>query len=190
MTTLVGILIGIPIGAIIAIAIMNQKKKPKIRNIEINGMGVPLNKFTPRAQQVLSLAKEEAERLRHNYLGTEHLLLGLIKLGQGVAVAVLDCMSLNLDKARSEVVKYSPTKNYQESELPPTDGLKTVVQFSAQEASALHYNYIGTEHLLLGLLREGEGLAGQVLNGLDIDSDIVRNEVLKALDPNYIPPEK
>ncbi|MCJ8331987.1 MAG: ATP-dependent Clp protease ATP-binding subunit [Lentisphaeria bacterium] len=156
-----------------------------------DGFDQPLNKFTPRAQQVLTLAKKEAKRFGHDYLGTEHLLLGLIKLGQGVAVSVLQNMNLDLETVRLEVEKHSPSsgQTMQEGDIPPTPRVKKVLQLAAQEASALHYNYIGTEHILLGLLREGEGVAAQILRNLDIDAEAVRNEVLKALDPNFIPPE-
>ncbi len=152
---------------------------------------LPINNFTPRAQQVLNLAKKEALHFGHDCIGTEHLLLGLIKLGQGVAVAVLQSMNLDLETVRMEVEKRSApsTNTMNEGEIPPTPRAKKVLQLAAQEARALNYNYIGTEHILLGLLREGEGAAAQILRSLDVDAEAVRNEVLKALDPNFIPPE-
>jgi ATP-dependent Clp protease ATP-binding subunit ClpC len=152
---------------------------------------LPINNFTPRAQQVLSLAKKEALHFGHDYVGTEHLLLGLIKLGQGVAVAVLQSMNLDLETVRLEVEKRTQPSagTMQDGEIPPTPRAKKVLQLAAQEARSLNYNYIGTEHILLGLLREGEGAAAQILRSLDVDADAVRNEVLKALDPNFIPPE-
>ncbi len=151
----------------------------------------PMNNFTPRAQQVLSLAKKEAKRFGHDYVGTEHLLLGLIKLGQGVAVAVLQAMNLDLESVRMEVEKRSGAggSTMQEGELPFTGRVKKVLHLASAEARSLNYNYIGTEHILLGLLKEGEGVAAQILASLDIDVETVRTEVLKALDPNFIPPD-
>ena len=151
----------------------------------------PMNNFTPRAQQVLSLAKKEARRFGHDYVGTEHILLGLIKLGQGVAVSVLQSMNLDLDTVRMEVEKHSGTggATMQEGDIPYTPRVKKVLQLAASEARSLNYNYIGTEHILLGLLKEGEGVAAKILRSLDVDAETVRTEVLRALDPNFIPPE-
>ena len=150
-----------------------------------------MNNFTPRAQQVLALAKREARRFGHNYVGTEHVLLGLIKLGQGVAVAALQAMGLDLETVRYEVEKHSgPGQDTQQEGTPPvTPRVKRVIALAAKEARALNYNYIGTEHLLLGLLREGDGVAARILRNLNVDADAVRNEVMKALDPNYLPSE-
>ncbi len=150
-----------------------------------------MNNFTPRAQQVLALAKREARRFGHNYVGTEHLLLGLIKLGQGVAVAALQAMGLDLETVRFEVEKHSgPGQTTKMEGNPPvTPRVKRVIALAAKEARALNYNYIGTEHLLLGLLREGDGVAARILRNLNVDADAVRNEVMKALDPNYLPAE-
>ena len=148
-----------------------------------------MNNFTPRAQQVLVLAKREAKRFGHNYVGTEHLLLGLIKLGQGVAVAALQAMGLDLETVRFEVEKHSgPGSQTQvEGDPPLTPRVKRVLALAAKEARALNYNYIGTEHILLGLLREGDGVAARILKSLNVDADAVRHEVMKALDPNYLP---
>ena len=150
-----------------------------------------MHNFTPRAQQVMALAKREAKRFGHNYVGTEHLLLGLIKLGQGVAVAALQAMGLDLETVRYEVEKHSgPGQNTQvEGDPPVTPRVKRVIALAAKEARALNYNYIGTEHILLGLLREGDGVAARILRSLNVDADAVRNQVMKALDPNYLPSE-
>lgn len=150
-----------------------------------------MSNFTPRAQQVIELAKREARRFGHNYVGTEHVLLGLIKLGQGVAVAALQAMGLDLETVRYEVEKHSgPSQDTQlEGDPPVTPRVKRVIALAAKEARALNYNYIGTEHILLGLLREGEGVAARILRNLNVDADAVRNEVMKALDPNYLPSE-
>ncbi len=156
-----------------------------------DGFAFAMNNFTPRAQQVLVLAKREAKRFGHNYVGTEHLLLGLIKLGQGVAVAALEAMGLDLETVRFEVEKHSaPGDSTQVAGDPPlTVRVKKVLALAAKEAQGLNYNYIGTEHLLLGLLREGDGVAARILRNLNVDADAVRGHVMKALDPNYLPPE-
>jgi ATP-dependent Clp protease ATP-binding subunit ClpC len=150
-----------------------------------------MNDFTPRAQQVLALARKEAERFNHNYVGTEHLLLGLIKLGQGVAVNVLQTMGLDLERVRMEVEKHvgPPPEIKMVGNIPYTPRVKKVLALAGKEAQALHHSYVGTEHLLLGLLREGEGVAARVLKSLEVDPARTRNEILKELDPNYTPPE-
>ena len=120
-----------------------------------------MSDFTPRAQQVLALARKEAERFKHDYVGTEHLLLGLIKLGQGVAVDVLQRMGLDLERVRMEVEKHvgsHPAPNMM-GNIPYTPRVKKVLALAGKEAKALNHSYVGTEHILLGLLREGEGVA-------------------------------
>jgi ATP-dependent Clp protease ATP-binding subunit ClpC len=146
-----------------------------------------MNNFTPRAQQVLALARKEAERFNHNYVGTEHLLLGLIKLGQGVAVSVLQKMGLDLESVRLEVEKEVGTGGDQKvtGNVPYTPRVKKVLALASKEAKALNHSYVGTEHLLLGLLREGEGVASRVLKSLDVDVERCRQEVLKELDPSF-----
>ena len=146
-----------------------------------------MNNFTPRAQQVLALARKEADRLNHNFLGTEHLLLGLIKLGQGVAVNVLQRMGLDLDTVRLEVEKKVGTGPDQKmiGNIPYTPRVKKVLALAKREAKAMNHTYVGTEHILLGLLREGDGVGAQVLKDLDIDIEQARQEILKELDPNY-----
>src|SRR6266403_2240141 len=150
-----------------------------------------MNNFTPRAQQVLALARKEADRFNHNYVGTEHLLLGFIKLGQGVAVNVLQKMGLDLETVRMEVEKHvgSPPETKMIGNIPYTPRVKKVLALAGKEAQALHYSYVGTEHILLGLLREGEGVAARVLKSLEVDPARTRNEILKELDPNFAPPE-
>src|SRR5580704_7274136 len=151
----------------------------------------PMNNFTPRAQQVLALARKEAERFNHHYVGTEHLLLGLINLGQGVAVNVLQRMGLDLEGVRMEVEKHvGPHPEAKMiGNIPYTPRVKKVLALAGKEAKALNHSYVGTEHILLGLLREGEGIAARVLKSLEVDPARTRNEVLKALDPNFTPPE-
>src|SRR6516165_7118538 len=150
-----------------------------------------MNNFTPRVQQVLALASKEAERFNHNYVGTEHLLLGLIKLGQGVAVNVLQKMGLDLERVRMEVEKHvgSSPETKMIGNIPYTPRVKKVLALAGKEAQALHHSYVGTEHILLGLLREGEGVAARVLKSLEVDPARTRNEILKELDPNFTPPE-
>src|SRR3974377_240702 len=150
-----------------------------------------MSNFTPRAQQVLALARKEADRFNHNFLGTEHLLLGLIKLGQGVAVNVLQKMGLDLETVRHEVEKQGGTGPDQKmiGNIPYTPRVKKVLALAGKEAKALNHSYVGTEHILLGLLREGEGVAAVVLKNLEVDIEKTRNEILKELDPNFTPPE-
>ncbi|NBB79370.1 MAG: AAA domain-containing protein [Verrucomicrobia bacterium] len=147
----------------------------------------PMNNFTPRAQQVLALARKEADRFHHNYVGTEHLLLGLINLGQGVAVNVLQKMGLDLQTVRTAVEKQVGTgpESKPSGNIPYTPRVKKVLALAGKEAKALNHSYVGTEHILLGLLREGEGVAARVLKSLDIDIERCRNEILAELDPNF-----
>ncbi len=142
------------------------------------------DKFTNRAKQVIKLAKKEAQRLNHNYLGTEHVLLGLLKLGQGIAVNVLRNMNLDYEAIRAEVEKivgFGPEiQVYGDPAL--TGKVKKVFDFANEEAANLNHNYVGTEHLLLALLRQTDGVAAQVLENLNINLKEVRKEVLKELE--------
>ena len=147
----------------------------------------PLANFTPRAQQVLALAHKEADRFHHHFIGTEHVLLGLISLGQGVAVNVLQKLGLNLETVRLEVEKQVGTGPDQTSRamIPYTPRVKKVLALAAKEASMLNHTYVGTEHILLGLLREGNGVASVVLKNFGVDVEKTRQEILKELDPNF-----
>ncbi len=142
------------------------------------------DKFTNRAKQVIKLAKKEAQRMNHNYLGTEHILLGLLKLGQGIAVNVLRGMSIDYETVRQEVerlVGFGPELQlYGEPAL--TGKVKKVIEYANEEAATLNHNYVGTEHLLLGLLRQTDGVAVQVLENLNVNLKDVRKEVLKELE--------
>ncbi|MBS3903996.1 MAG: ATP-dependent Clp protease ATP-binding subunit [Simkania sp.] len=142
------------------------------------------DKFTNRAKQVIKLAKKEAQRLNHNYLGTEHVLLGLLKLGQGIAVNVLRNLNLDYDTVRAEVerlVGFGPEiQVYGDPAL--TGKVKKVFEFANEEAASLNHNYVGTEHLLLALLRQTDGVAAQVLENLNVNLKDVRREVLKELE--------
>ncbi len=146
-----------------------------------------MNNFTPRAQQVLALARKEADRFHHNYVGTEHLLLGLIKLGQGVAVSVLQKMGLDLETVRGAVEKQVGVGQESKAQpsIPYTPRVKKVLALAGKEAKALNHSYVGTEHILLGLLREGEGVAARVLKSLEVDIERTRNEILRELDPQF-----
>jgi ATP-dependent Clp protease ATP-binding subunit ClpC len=142
------------------------------------------DKFTNRAKQVIKLAKKEAQRLNHNYLGTEHVLLGLMKLGQGIAVNVLRNMNLDYEVIRAEIEKivgFGPEiQVYGDPAL--TGKVKKVFEFANEEAANLNHNYVGTEHLLLALLRQTDGVAAQVLENLNVNLKEIRKEVLKELE--------
>ena len=140
-------------------------------------------RFTDRARKVMALANQEAQRFNHEYVGTEHVLLGLVKEGQGVAANVLHNLQVDLKKIRLEVekiVKSGPAMVTM-GKLPQTPRAKKVIEFAIEEARNLGHNYVGTEHLLLGLLREHDGVAAQVLMNLGLKLDDVRAEVLNIL---------
>ncbi len=141
------------------------------------------NRFTERARKVIILAKEEAKRFNHDYIGTEHILLGLVREGEGVAAAVLRSLGLSSENIRLEVerlVQPGPS-TIVSGDIPFTPKAKKVIELAMDEARSLGHNYIGTEHLLLGLIREGEGVASQVLLNLGLDLAKVRSEVMALL---------
>ncbi len=141
------------------------------------------DRFTERARKVIILAKEEAKRFNHDYIGTEHILLGLIKEGESVAAAVLQNLGLSLDTIRLEVeklVQFGPS-TIVSGDIPFTPKAKKVIELAMDEARRLGHNYIGTEHLLLGLIKEGEGVASHVLMNLGLNLNKVRSEVIKLL---------
>ncbi|HEV3145539.1 MAG TPA: Clp protease N-terminal domain-containing protein, partial [Gemmataceae bacterium] len=145
-------------------------------------------RFTDRARKVMQLANQEAQRFNHEYIGTEHILLGLVKEGSGVAANVLKNLDIDLRKIRLEVEKIVQTGTGSEmvtmGKLPHTPRAKKVIEYSIEEARNLGHNYVGTEHLLLGLLREQEGVAAQVLMNLGLKLEDVREEVLNLLGHN------
>ena len=147
--------------------------------------------FTPRAQRAIELARKEADSFNHPYVGTEHLLLGLIALGEGVAVSVLERMGVSLESVRLEVEQAVGTgpETKTVGNVPFTPRSKKVLQLGISEAQSLNHSYVGTEHILLGLLREGEGVAAHVLRNLGVDLETVRAEVMRELDPNFEPEE-
>ena len=145
--------------------------------------------FTPRAQQVITLARKEAARLGHNYIGTEHILLGIIRLGQGVAVNVLRKMGINLENVSAEIMRQvggGDAMMQAANDLKYTQRVQKVLSLASNEAGRLNHNYIGTEHILLGLLREGEGVAAEVLRKLGVNIDACRNQILAELDPKFV----
>ncbi len=144
------------------------------------------NNFTPRARKVVELARAEARRFNHNYVGTEHILLGLIKLGEGVAVNVLGRMGLDLKTVRAAVEKQvgpGPEEAKVPDSIPLTPRVQKVMAHAVTEARSLGHAYVGTEHILLGLLKEGEGVAARVLQTLDVDLERCRKEILADIDP-------
>src|SRR3989441_7452360 len=140
------------------------------------------DKCTDRARKVLTLAQDEAQRFNHNYIGTEHLLLGLVREGEGVAARVLENMNVELAKVRT-AVEFIIGRGDRPvvGEVGLTPGAKRVIELAIDEARRLGHNYIGTEHLLLGLVREGEGIAAGVLESLGVNLDKVRHEVIRVL---------
>ena len=143
------------------------------------------NRFTERSQRVVLVSQEEAKRLNHDYVGTEHLLLGIISLGEGVASQVLSNLGVDFRRVRSEIEKVVGTGNTVSpfGELPFTPRSKKVLEYASNEAQFLGFSYVGTEHLLLGLIQEGEGVAARVLENLGLRLDLIRVEILRLCGP-------
>src|SRR5690348_11337284 len=145
-------------------------------------MNDKFDKFTERARKVLSLAQEEAQRFNHNYIGTEHLLLGLVREGDGVAAKVLNNLGVELNKARAAIEHIiGRGDRVVLGEIGLTPRAKKVIELAVDEARRLGHHYIGTEHLLLGLVREGEGIAAGVLESLGVNLEKARRETVKIL---------
>jgi ATPases with chaperone activity, ATP-binding subunit len=139
-------------------------------------------KFTDKARRVVVLAQEEAKLLNHNYIGTEHILLGLIHEGEGVAAKALESLNISLEQVREQVQEIiGQGQQAPSGHIPFTPRAKKVLELSLREALQLGHSYIGTEHLLLGLIREGEGVAAQVLTKLGADTNKVRQQVIQLL---------
>ncbi len=139
-------------------------------------------RFTERARQVVVLAQEEARSLKHNYIGTEHLLLGLLREEEGVAARVLDGLEVSVEEVRAAVVRIVGSgEESPQGQIPFTPRAKKVLELALREALSLGHNYIGTEHILLGLVREDEGVAARILLDLDAEPEKIRNEVMRAL---------
>ncbi len=145
-------------------------------------------RFTERAQRVLVLAQEEARAINHNYIGTEHLLLGLIREGEGIASRVLESLGVKADTIRDQLDKVIGRGENPPSSISYTPRAKKVIELAIEEGRNLGHNYVGTEHLLLGLIREAEGVAAQVLSNLGVNLDEARKLVLKSLDKGDVPP--
>ena len=139
-------------------------------------------RFTERARQVVVLAQEEARTLKHNYIGTEHILLGLLREEEGLAARVLESLDITVERVRSQVVRIVGSgEEVTSGQIPFTPRAKKVLELALREALSLGHNYIGTEHILLGLVRENEGVAARILLDFDADSDKIRNEVIRML---------
>jgi ATP-dependent Clp protease ATP-binding subunit ClpC len=140
-------------------------------------------RFTDRARRVVVLAQEEARTLNHTYIGTEHILLGLTREGEGVAAKALESLGISLDAVRQQVEETTGQGQHAPSgHIPFTPRAKNVLELSLSESVQLGHNYIGTEHILLGLIRQGDGVAAQVLSGLGADLDGTREQVIRLLN--------
>ncbi|MCW2927670.1 MAG: ATPase domain protein, partial [Thermoleophilia bacterium] len=139
-------------------------------------------RFTERARQVVVLAQDEARALKHNYIGTEHILLGLLREEEGLAARVLDSLDITVDEVRTQVARIVGQGDEATSgQIPFTPRAKKVLELALREALSLGHNYIGTEHILLGLVRENEGVAARILLDFDADAEKIRNEIIRML---------
>ena len=139
-------------------------------------------RFTERARQVVVLAQEEARTLKHNYIGTEHILLGLLREEEGLAARVLEGLEITVEEVRAQVIRIVGSgEEVTSGQIPFTPRAKKVLELALREALSLGHNYIGTEHILLGLVRENEGVAARILADFDADSDKIRNEIIRML---------
>jgi hypothetical protein len=198
LVTAVAVGVGVALGWRVLGAIGSGERRPPVRRVSggwamganqdvippAPGRGASdrFDKFTDRARKVLTLAQDEAQRFNHNYIGTEHLLLGLVREGEGVAARVLENMNVELPKVRT-AVEFIIGRGDRPvvGEVGLTPRAKRVIELAIDEARRLGHNYIGTEHLLLGLVREGEGIAAGVLESLGVNLDKVRHEVIRVL---------
>ena len=142
------------------------------------------DRFTERARKVMNLSMEEAHRFQHNYIGTEHLLLGLVREGEGIAAQVLNNLGVELERVRKEVESIIGRGDHivkNTGEIGLTPRAKKAIELAVDEARRLGHHYIGTEHLLLGLIREGEGIAARVIENLDVKLEQVRTETMRVL---------
>ncbi|HBV93222.1 MAG TPA: NDP-hexose 4-ketoreductase, partial [Chloroflexi bacterium] len=150
----------------------------------------PFERFTERAKKVLTLAQEEAERSHHSYIGTEHLLLGLLREGEGLAAKVLNNLGVEINKVRSTIESVlGRNERIIIQQIIPTSRVKKVIEISFEEARRMGNNYVGTEHLLLGLLIEGEGIAAHVLEDLGANLEKVRGEIERLLHESGVEEE-
>src|SRR5689334_23442108 len=139
-------------------------------------------RFTERARQVVVLAQDEARTLKHNYIGTEHILLGLLREEEGLAARVLDTLDITVEEVRAQVARIvGQGDEVTTGQIPFTPRAKKVLELALREALSLGHNYIGTEHILLGLVRENEGVAARILLDFDADAEKIRNEIIRML---------
>ena len=140
-------------------------------------------RFTERAREVVVLAQDEARALRHNYIGTEHILLGLLREEEGLAARVLESLDITVEEVRAQVARIigPGDEPIVSGQIPFTPRAKKVLELSLREALSLKHNYIGTEHILLGLVRENEGVAARILLDFDADAEKIRNEIMRVL---------
>src|SRR2546430_7377408 len=139
-------------------------------------------RFTERARQVVVLAQDEALALKHNYIGTEHLLLGLLREEEGLAARVLESLEVSLEEVRAQVARIvGQGEEVMTGQIPFTPRAKKVLELGLREALSLGHNWIGTEHLLLGLARENDGVAARILLDFDADAEKIRNEIIRIL---------
>jgi ATP-dependent Clp protease ATP-binding subunit ClpC len=140
-------------------------------------------RFTERAKQVVVLAQDEARALRHNYIGTEHILLGLLREEEGLAARVLESLDITVEEVRAQVARIigPGDEPIVSGQIPFTPRAKKVLELSLREALSLKHNYIGTEHILLGLVRENEGVAARILLDFGADAEKIRNEIMRVL---------
>src|SRR6516165_2595348 len=139
-------------------------------------------RFTERARQVVVLAQEEARTLKHNYIGTEHILLGLLREEEGLAARVLEALDITVERVRAQVVRIVGSgEEVTSGQIPFTPRAKKVLELALREALSLGHNHIGTQHILPGLVRENEGVAARILLDFDADSEKIRNEVIRML---------
>lgn len=149
----------------------------------------PFERFTERAKKVLTMAQEEAERARHNYIGTEHLLLGLLREQDGVAAKALGNLGISLDEVRVRIeAVLGRSERILIQQIIPTSRVKKVIELSFEEATRMGHRYVGTEHLLIGILIEGEGIAAHVLNEMGATLNATQAEILRMLNSGEIPP--
>ncbi len=139
-------------------------------------------RFTERARQVVVLAQDEARALKHNYIGTEHILLGLLREEEGLAARVLESLDITVEEVRAQVARIvGQGDEVTTGQIPFTPRAKKVLELALREALCLGHNYIGTEHILLGLVRENEGVAARILLDFDADAEKIRNEIIRML---------
>jgi ATP-dependent Clp protease ATP-binding subunit ClpA len=139
-------------------------------------------RFTERARQVVVLAQDEARALKHNYIGTEHILLGLLREEEGLAARVLESLDITVEEVRAQIARIvGQGDEVTTGQIPFTPRAKKVLELALREALSLGHNYIGTEHILLGLVRENEGVAARILLDFDADAEKIRNEIIRML---------